>query len=185
MARQIPREWFALVEGTAALRLPDFPRASCPLPAEPAARPRRRSRVTLQALEKLAPYLKPGKPWTAKASLPGGNFPIDGAADVVRALRAAYPFVTEAHAWRLVSAYGTRAPLFLAGHRSMSDLGHVFGADLTEAEVAWLMQEEWARTPDDVLWRRTKLGLRFTAEQVAVLDRWMAEAREHVDLPAA
>jgi glycerol-3-phosphate dehydrogenase len=67
----------------------------------------------------------------------------------------------------------------------MADLGHVFGADLTEAEVAWLMQEEWARTPDDILWRRSKLGLRFTAQQVAVLDRWMAEAREHVELPVA
>jgi glycerol-3-phosphate dehydrogenase len=142
-------------------------------------------RLAEHALEKLAPYVKRGKPWTAGASLPGGNFPVDGGADVVRALRAAYPFVTEAHAWRLLSAYGTRAPLFLAGHRSMADLGYVFGVDLTEAEVAWLMQEEWARTPEDVLWRRSKLGLWFTAEQVAVLDRWMAEARQHVELPVA
>ena len=73
----------------------------------------------------------------------------------------------------------------MAGARSFADLGYVFGADLTEAEVAWLMQEEWARTPEDVLWRRSKLGLPFTAEQVAVLDRWMAEAREHVSAPAA
>jgi len=137
------------------------------------------------ALEKLAPFLKMGAPWTKGASLPGGNFPIDGGADVVRALRAAYPFVTEAHAWRLVSAYGTRAPLFLSGARSLADLGHVFGADLTEAEVAWLVQEEWARTAEDVLWRRTKLGLRFSAEQVSVLEAWMSEAREHVGLPAA
>jgi glycerol-3-phosphate dehydrogenase len=142
-------------------------------------------RLAEHALEKLAPYLKVGKPWTAGASLPGGNFPVDGGADVVRALRAAYPFVAEAHAWRLVSAYGTRAPLFLAGTRSMADLGHVFGADLTEAEVAWLMQEEWARTPDDILWRRTKLGLRFTGPQIADLDDWMAEARQHVALPVA
>jgi hypothetical protein len=55
MACQIPREWFALVESTTALRLPDFPRASCPLPAEPAAHPRRRSRITLQALDQLTP----------------------------------------------------------------------------------------------------------------------------------
>jgi glycerol-3-phosphate dehydrogenase len=142
-------------------------------------------RLAEHALEKLAPYLKVGKPWTAGASLPGGNFPVDGGVDVVRALRAAYPFVAEAHARRLVSAYGTRAPLFLSGHRSMADLGHVFGADLTEAEVAWLMQEEWARTPEDVLWRRTKLGLRFTAPQIADLDDWMAEARQHVALPVA
>lgn len=142
-------------------------------------------RLAEHALEKLAPYLKIGKPWTAGASLPGGNFPIDGGPDVVRALRAAYPFVTEAHAQRLVSAYGTRAPLFLSGTRSMGDLGHVFGVDLTEAEVAWLMQEEWARTPDDVLWRRTKLGLHFTDRQIADLADWMAEAREHVELPVA
>ncbi|MBN8994626.1 MAG: glycerol-3-phosphate dehydrogenase [Rhizobiales bacterium] len=136
------------------------------------------------ALEKLSPFVKMGAPWTKGASLPGGNFPVDGGGDVVRALRAAYPFVTEAHAWRLVSAYGTRAPLFLAGARGLADLGHVFGEDLTEAEVAWLVQEEWARTAEDVLWRRTKLGLRFTASQVSVLEAWMAEAREHVALPA-
>ena len=95
----------------------------------------------------------------------------------VRALRAAYPFVSEAHAKRLVASYGTRAQIMLTGARSLADLGRVFGADLTEREVAWLIAEEWAVTAEDVLWRRSKLGLRLGADQRQALERFMADAR--------
>ncbi|HZP20978.1 MAG TPA: glycerol-3-phosphate dehydrogenase [Bauldia sp.] len=142
-------------------------------------------RLSEQALDWLGRHMKVGKRWTADATLPGGHFPVDGAADVVRALRAAYPFVPEMMAMRLVDAYGTRAPIILTGARSLADLGRVFGADLTEAEVAWLMREEWAITAEDVLWRRSKLGLRFTAAQAEALDAWMADARLALTAPAA
>ena len=90
------------------------------------------------------------------------------------------------HVWvGLQSIYGigrsrSKKVCELAGVKSTSKI-----KDLTEAEVAWLVQEEWARTAEDVLWRRTKLGLRFTASQVSMLEAWMAEARQHVGLPAA
>jgi glycerol-3-phosphate dehydrogenase len=62
----------------------------------------------------------------------------------------------------------------LEGARGAADLGHGFGWNLTEREVRWLMQREWARTAEDVLWRRTKLGLRLDAGEAARLEAWMA-----------
>ncbi|HET7716754.1 MAG TPA: glycerol-3-phosphate dehydrogenase [Bauldia sp.] len=134
-------------------------------------------RLAEEVLARLAPYLKTGKPWTAGAPLPGGLFPADGVGDLIRALRAGYPFLAEPHAERLVLTYGTRAQTIVSRARSMADLGRNFGADLTEAEVRYLLMEEWAETADDILWRRTKLGLRLTADQVAALEEWLAEAR--------
>ena len=134
-------------------------------------------RLAEEVLDRLAPFLKVGKKWTAGAALPGGLFPVDGLLDLVRALRAGYPFLTERHAMRLATAYGTRAQGIVSGARSMADLGRLFGADLTEAEVRYLMAEEWAETADDILWRRTKLGLRLTADEVAGLDDWLRDAR--------
>jgi glycerol-3-phosphate dehydrogenase len=142
-------------------------------------------RLAEHALEWLEPHLPMGKKWTAKASLPGGHFPVNGGPDLVRALRAAYPFVGAVFAERLVRAYGTRAPQILTGARRAADLGRVFGADLTDAEVAWLISEEWARTAEDVLWRRSKLGLRFSPGEAAALETWMVEARQRVGAPAA
>ncbi len=134
-------------------------------------------RVAERALEKLTPFLRPSDPWTARAPLPGGNFSVKRGGDLVRALRAAYPFLSEQHAERLVAAYGTRAAGIMTGARRTEDLGRNFGWDLTEAEVAYLMAEEWAVTAGDVLWRRTRLGLRFDAESREALERWMAAAR--------
>ena len=74
-------------------------------------------------------------------------------------------------------AYGTEAIAVLGDAASIADLGKDFGATLTEAEVRWLMDHEWARQAADVVWRRTKLGLRMTAEQIAALDEHMARTR--------
>ena len=76
-------------------------------------------------------------------------------------------------ATRLTRAYGTDAAAVLGDARSRSDLGTTFGADLTRREVDWLMRMEWARTAQDVLWRRSKLGLRFAPGEVAALDGYM------------
>jgi glycerol-3-phosphate dehydrogenase len=73
-----------------------------------------------------------------------------------------------------VRAYGTRVERMLGGARQLQDLGPCLGADLTGAEVRYLMQHEWARTEDDVLWRRSKLGLRFSLGERARLGAFMA-----------
>ena len=75
----------------------------------------------------------------------------------------------------MVRAYGTEAFAILGEAKTRADLGRDFGAGLSEAEVIWLMDREWARRAEDVVWRRTKLGLRLSADQIAVLDRFMLE----------
>ncbi len=114
-----------------------------------------------------------GHPWTAQAALPGGDFPISAAADLAAALRAGHLFLAEQHAERLVRLYGTRAADTLGGASSPDGLGEHFGSDLYEAEVRFLVQREWAQTAEDVLWRRTKCGLRLTASQAQRLAQFM------------
>ncbi len=132
------------------------------------------------ALRRLAPHLPPprGLPagWTGSHPLPGGDFPADGYEAQVAALRRSHPFLADAHARRLVRAYGTRSTALLAGARDAAGLGRVLGADLTEAELRYLAREEWARTAEDVLWRRSKLGLRLSPREVAAVDAAMREA---------
>ncbi len=139
-------------------------------------------RLAEEVLERLAPAIGFRAPWTAGVPLPGGLFPVDGLAELARGLRSLYPFLGAAHAARLVSLYGTRAHTIVSGARAMADLGMVFGADLTEAEVRYLMAEEWAGTAEDILWRRTKLGLRFGAEEAAGLDAWLAGVPEEAGM---
>jgi glycerol-3-phosphate dehydrogenase len=108
--------------------------------------------------------------------LPGGDFVYDRAPELVERTRQQWPFLTDDHLRRLVGAYGTRVERVLQRATRLDDLGMRFGADLTAAEVRYLMTSEWAQTADDVLWRRSKLGLRFTDAQRAMLDRFMAQA---------
>ena len=131
-------------------------------------------RLAESMLEKIEEHLgRRGKPWTAGATLPGGDFEVTGFDAEVSKLKASYPFLDLTHARRLMRLYGTRARTLLGLARSQADLGQNFGADLLEAEVRYLMQYEWATTAEDVLWRRTKRGLRLSKEQVAVLDQYM------------
>ncbi len=125
------------------------------------------------ALKKLANVFTPNRPWTARVPLPGGDFPYNGVAAKVAEIRRTWPFLEEAHALRLVRAYGTRVPQIVGDARSYADLGTRFGADLTAAEVRYLMKKEWAQDADDVLWRRSKLGLVFNAMERHVLQRFM------------
>ncbi len=143
-------------------------------------------RLAESALEKLSPFFPQAKgQWTARAPLPGGNFPHDGVAALVAKILADHPFLTPVWAARLVRAYGAEAPALLAGAKTAADLGRDFGATLTEAEVRWLMRHEFARRAEDVVWRRTKLGLRLSSDQVAVLDGFMTEADNRALSPAA
>jgi len=135
-------------------------------------------RLAEAALKVLAPYLprsaRRRAGWTNGAALPGGDFPVDGLADLADALGREYPFLAPAHAARLAAAYGTRARVILAGARTAADLGHTFGATLTEAELRYLMAQEWAQSCEDVLWRRTKLGLAVTRDEADGIARFMA-----------
>ena len=133
-------------------------------------------KLSEHAMEKLAPFFPGlGSAWTARAQLPGGEG-IDGAdfPGFLARFRAAHPWLPAALAHRLARRYGDRAERLLDGARSLEDLGPDFGPDLYEAEIAYLMRNEWARTAEDVLERRTKAGLRVDAATRARLDEWMA-----------
>jgi len=131
-------------------------------------------RLAESMLEKIEEHLgKRGKPWTAGAALPGGDFAATGFDAEVAKLKTAYPFLDLGHAQRLIRLYGTRARILLGLARSQADLGRHFGADLYEAEIRYLMNQEWAVTAEDILWRRTKRGLKLTREQADTLERYM------------
>ncbi|MEN7538561.1 glycerol-3-phosphate dehydrogenase [Aurantiacibacter flavus] len=111
--------------------------------------------------------------WTADAPLPGGDFPKLAQPILVRELQADYPFLSEAEALRIARAYGLDAVLWLGEAKTRADLGRDFGCGLSEAEVDYLHREEWAQTAEDILWRRTKLGLHMSAEQQADLREYL------------
>jgi glycerol-3-phosphate dehydrogenase len=126
------------------------------------------------ALKKLTPLIGGGGTWTDRAPLPGGDFAVKDRDRLVADLESDFAFLGHAWALRLVKAYGTEARVILNGSRTADDLGRDFGATLTEAEVNWLIAKEYARTAEDIVWRRSKLGLRMTSDQVAALDAYMA-----------
>ena len=123
------------------------------------------------ALGELAPHVTGcGEAWTAGATLPGGDLPTTDSADYAVELGGRYPGLPSSLLRRLARAYGTRAPALLGAARTPYDLGEDFGAGLHAREIDWLMREEWARTAEDVLYRRSKLGLHLpegTEERIA------------------
>jgi glycerol-3-phosphate dehydrogenase len=133
--------------------------------------------LSAEAIGRLAPFLPvlKGADWTGAANLPGGNFGRFDAPALARSLARRYPFLGEAQARRLTRLYGTLAEGFLGEATSAADLGEDFGHALTAAEVDYLIAHEWARSAEDVLWRRTKLGLHFTPEQTARLQACITE----------
>jgi len=130
-------------------------------------------RLAEAALRRLAPHFRLGRPWTAQAPLPGGDFPHDGVEALTARARGLWPFLNEANARRLVRAYGTRLDRILGHARKAETLGEWFGEELSATEVRYLMRHEFAETADDVLWRRSKLGLRVGAQAEAALTRFM------------
>ncbi|MFN6933870.1 MAG: glycerol-3-phosphate dehydrogenase [Tsuneonella sp.] len=132
--------------------------------------------LSAEAVEKLAHRLPGmrGNDWTGGTPLPGGKFAVDGAAKLEADLAGRFPFLAPS-AHRLVRAYGTTAFAIYEGAHSLADCGRDFGHGLTEREVRYLMTREWARTAEDVLWRRTKLGLRLSPDQAATLEEFMQQ----------
>ncbi|MEP5179669.1 MAG: glycerol-3-phosphate dehydrogenase [Rhizobiaceae bacterium] len=116
-----------------------------------------------------------GRPWTARAALPGGDFPAQGFDNLLQAMAARYAFMDTSDLERLCHAYGTRVTMVLGNAESIDQLGEDFGCGLYEVEVRYLMLNEWANSADDIVWRRSKLGLVMSEDQIARLDEWMAK----------
>jgi glycerol-3-phosphate dehydrogenase len=126
-------------------------------------------RLSEAAFAKLAPHLnaevmsKAG--WSGKEALPGGDMAWDGAKPLAVDLRRKFPWLGEAQAVRLAKTYGTRVWKVFEGVTSQAEAGRDFGAGLTEAELIYLRDHEWAHDMQDALYRRTKLGLHMSEEQ--------------------
>ncbi len=126
------------------------------------------------AIAKIGHFFPTLPRWTEGSSLPGGDFPPDGFYPLVAQLIGHWPFLAEPHARRLARAYGTRAERILGDAKSFADLGDCFTGDLTAAEVRYLIENEWAQTAEDVLWRRSKFGLTASDAERATLGWFMA-----------
>jgi glycerol-3-phosphate dehydrogenase len=138
------------------------------------------------AMEKVVPFFpKATGHWTAGVPLPGGDFEVDGFDRLVERLKGDFAYLTPFWARRLVRAYGTLAWDLLEGAGAQEDLGRDFGATLTEREVRWLMQYEYARRAEDIVWRRNKLGLRLTKEEIAGIDAFMVAEQQNGSAKAA
>ena len=127
------------------------------------------------AVDKLAahlPVLK-GQSWTLREPLPGGDFPINGAANLAATLERDFGFLPPSLVHRWVRSYGTRTRTILSHTALLSDLGADFGHDLYAAEVDYLIDHEWAQSADDILWRRSKLGLRFSIAATQKLEKYV------------
>ena len=122
-------------------------------------------RLAEAALAHLAKVLPIGPSWTATAALPGGDFGWNELDAKVAQARRRWPFLAEREAQRMVRAYGTRLDRILGDAKTRESVGPWFGT-LCTAELRHLVTQEWARTADDVLWRRTKLGLRLTPDEI-------------------
>jgi glycerol-3-phosphate dehydrogenase len=114
-----------------------------------------------------------GDPWTNHSSLPGGDIDVDGQLDLQNKLQKKYPFLTQETIKRLVRSYGTISFNILGDAEHIDSLGKHFGSSLYEREVAYLIQEEWARTSYDILFRRSKLGLSFSKDEIKNLDQYL------------
>ena len=114
-----------------------------------------------------------GSEWTMKNSLPGGDFLIHEKKELVLKLQKKYPFLDQICSNRFINYYGTLSFEILKNVKSKKDLGKNFGHSLTEIEVDWLLKNEFAKSVDDILWRRTKLGLKFNDNEKNKLEKWL------------
>ncbi len=140
-------------------------------------------RLAEHALSKLLPLLgNDAGPWTAEAPLPGGDMPGADFEPFLAELQRQNPWLPADLARRYARAYGTRVYKFLNAAGGLNDLGEDLGDGLYEAEVTYLVEREWARSAEDILWRRSKLGLHVgetTKQRLAAwLDRHRAPASD-------
>lgn len=132
-------------------------------------------------LEKIETALGKRKPsWTANSTLTGGDFKVEEFDSIVADVQEKYAFLEPTLAWRLVRSYGTKVWQLLGDAKTVEDMGPQFGGSLTGREVEYLMQNEWAQTAQDVVWRRSKLGIRMSEDQIANLDKWMRNSSDEL-----
>lgn len=126
------------------------------------------------AMKKLGDFL-PNLParWTHAATLPGGDFPVGDRAAFIKELQADYAWLAKDITQRLFRSYGIAARDILGNARSAKDLGKHFGCGLYAAEVRYLVEQEFAQTAEDILWRRSKLGLHMNDDAAAKIDAWL------------
>jgi glycerol-3-phosphate dehydrogenase len=129
-----------------------------------------------RAVSRLTPFYAMSPRWTAQTPLPGGDFAWEAFDDEVEEARERWRFLTEPQARRLVGAYGLLLAEILGDAKDRADLGPGFGPELTAKEVRYLMTREWARFPEDILWRRSKLGLTMQPAEREALAAFMAAA---------
>jgi glycerol-3-phosphate dehydrogenase len=127
-------------------------------------------RLAEAVLAKLKHKLIMQKPWTGGEPLPGGDLGPGGVEGLIAEITARHSYLASAHVHRLAFSYGSRAWRIVAETKRIEDLGPAIVGNLHRAELDYLRKEEWARTPDDVLWRRTKLGLAASAAEIAALE---------------
>ncbi|MBL4901673.1 MAG: glycerol-3-phosphate dehydrogenase [Desulfocapsa sp.] len=132
---------------------------------------RKLAESVLKKLKGFLPQMQ--EPWTETANLPGGNFSPDAFMEEVQKLRVACPFISEKHATRLIRTYGTCAHDMSKHLQTPEELGTHFGHQLYGFEVDYLLAEEWAQTAEDVLFRRTKMGLFLSSEEVGQLEEYI------------
>ncbi len=133
---------------------------------------RKLSEVVLDKLKPFYPAM--GASWTAASMLPGGNIGTN-IQTYIRKLSGYYPFFSAETIKRLATTYGTKAEFFLGSAEKLSDLGTDFGAELTQKEIEYLLENEFAHTVEDVLWRRTKMGLFLNKEQQEAVGQYIEQ----------
>jgi glycerol-3-phosphate dehydrogenase len=152
----------------------DAPRRVAPLLTVYGGKITTHRKLAEAAMAKIGKFFQGRPAWTAGSKLPGGEFEPDGFQAMLAEALERWPFLSAPHAKRLLRAYGLRAELILEAAQNMDDLGPRFTGDLTGSEVRYLVEHEWAQTAEDVLWRRSKLGLTSTEEERAALTRFIA-----------
>src|SRR5215468_6687267 len=134
---------------------------------------RRLAEAALFELKAFFPQMK--REWTRGVALPGGDVPGGKLVSCERDLAARYPALPAGLVGALVRRHGTRTPRVLGEAKTATDLGTHFGDTLYAAEVDYLVAVEWARSAEDVLWRRTKCGLNLSREQCEAVAAYLHE----------
>jgi glycerol-3-phosphate dehydrogenase len=142
-------------------------------------------RLAEHALDRLAPHLGGARPaWTATIPLPGGDIPGGDMAVLIEAAQRKWSWLPIPMVRRYARAYGTRMERLLGNGGSIADLGRPLGDSVYEAELDYLVTAEWAETAEDVLWRRSKLGLHVSPQTARAVDDWMRARTSGALMPA-
>lgn len=132
--------------------------------------------LALSAMKQLSPYFdKMGDPWTHSKPLPGGDLRMS-LKEFAVLLHKQYPFISVHMAARFANSYGTLTHLMLENVSNEEGLGRRFGDELYQVEVDYLIKHEWAHSAEDILWRRTKLGLEASKEEVDALEQYIEKS---------